>query len=63
LPEVPSPWDGIFEAKTLPNQCVQDPLGVLMMTHPGWNQYDEDCLNLNVFAPEASDHELEYIKK
>lgn len=52
LPIVAAPWDGVLETKALPQSCVQDPAGLLWMTHPGWNNYGEDCLNLNVFAPE-----------
>jgi carboxylesterase type B len=55
-PVEPRPWDGVFDAKTLPNLCIQDPLQDIEMTHPGWNKFDEDCLKLNVFAPEVRRH-------
>jgi len=54
LPQNPLPHDGVFEAKTLPSACIQNIAGLIWMTHPGWNNYDEDCLNLNVYAPEVT---------
>ncbi|ELU08148.1 hypothetical protein CAPTEDRAFT_75979, partial [Capitella teleta] len=59
-PEKAEPWDDVFVADTLGNQCPQNPSGLLWMTHPGWDKYDEDCLNLNVFAPEDMNPDTPY---
>ena len=52
-PQKAQAWDGVFVADTLSNVCMQFPLGVLTLTHPTWNKYDEDCLNLNIYVPEV----------
>ena len=50
------PWQGIYEATTLPNSCQQEP----SLVFPGfrgeemWNpntQISEDCLYLNIWVP------------
>jgi len=51
-PQLPDNWEGVLQATNLPDSCIQDPVGLLWMTHPGWNNYSENCLNLNVYAPE-----------
>ncbi|CAD5111483.1 DgyrCDS792 [Dimorphilus gyrociliatus] len=54
LPPVdPEKWDN-FVADSLGAACPQDPVGFIWFTHPGWNLYEEDCLNLNIFAPNES---------
>ena len=53
-PEPADPWDDVFMATSLAPQCMQAIQGWLWLTHPGWNNYDEDCLNLNVFTPEVA---------
>jgi len=45
-------WQGEFIADTLPDQCMQNPLGVLILTHPLWFRFDEDCLTMSIFKPE-----------
>ena len=52
-PEKADPWEEVFVADTLGNQCVQNPEALLWLTHPGWDKIDEDCLNLNIFAPQV----------
>jgi len=51
-PQLPESWHGVLETKFLPDACIQDPAGLLWMTHPGWHNYSEDCLNLNIYAPD-----------
>jgi carboxylesterase type B len=51
-PQLPVSWTGVRETKELPDACIQDPAGLIWMTHPGWHNYSEDCLNLNVYAPD-----------
>jgi len=46
------PWEGVFEAKSLGSACMQGVGGLVWITHPGFRNIDEDCLNLNVFTPE-----------
>ena len=51
-PVDPEPYDGVFNASRLGNSCIQDSgVGWLWLTHPGWNRYSEDCLNLDVYTP------------
>ena len=45
------PWDDVLNATSLPTLCVQSDSGVIRYTHPWYQNYGEDCLNLNVFAP------------
>jgi len=45
-------WQGEFIADTLSDQCMQSPLGVLVLTHPLWFRYSEDCLTMNIYKPE-----------
>ena len=48
-----TPWEGVVECFDLPVQCIQNERGILWLTHPGFGNYGEDCLNVNVFAPEV----------
>lgn len=53
-PEEPEPWDDVFEADFLGSQCEQHPISLMMLTHPTWRDYDEDCLHLHIFTPAVS---------
>ena len=53
-PEPAEYWDGTFEAFELATQCMQAEVGWLWLTQPGWSDYGEDCLNLNVFTPKVT---------
>ena len=52
------PWgDDILNATTdngLPPACTQARFGVTVITHPLYDNFDEDCLNVNVFTPSVS---------
>jgi len=48
-----SGWTQDFVASELPNMCMQNPIGLMFMTHPFWTKYNEDCLTLNIFKPET----------
>jgi hypothetical protein len=52
-PQPPQPWQDVFNATQLSNACIQDAKHLTDM-HPGWNKFSEDCLNLNIFAPQVS---------
>ena len=53
-PVDPPAYDGPFIADRLGNSCVQSRgTSWIWLTHPGWNRYDEDCLNLDVYTPEV----------
>ena len=54
-PQRPLPaesWEGVFNATALRTTCMQNPASN-WITHPGWLDVGEDCLNLNVFTPEV----------
>ena len=54
IPVDPPTYDGVFVADRLGNACIQDRgTNWLWLTHPGWNRYFEDCLNLDVYTPEV----------
>ena len=53
LPQPVDPWDDVFVADTLPTACIQNTGGWLWITHPGWNRHGEDCLYMDVYAPEV----------
>lgn len=53
-PQKAEAWSDVFEANSLGNVCIQNPVGVIVFTHPGWTKYSEDCLNLNIYAPEVT---------
>ncbi|CAH1776529.1 unnamed protein product [Owenia fusiformis] len=49
-PEEPDIWNGTFDATRFRSACLQS--GFLMaITHPDWDDYDEDCLNMNIYSP------------
>ena len=51
--EEPTSWSTPFIADRYGHMCPQS--GVLInVTHPGYDDYDEDCLYLNVYAPHVS---------
>jgi carboxylesterase type B len=50
-PERPEPWTKPFIADELGAACTQVEIGVVWLTNPLWVRYNENCLNLNVFAP------------
>lgn len=52
LPRKPEPWSGVFQAKKLPPACYQSVPGLIWLTHPGHANVREDCLNINVYAPD-----------
>ena len=52
-PQPADPWDDVFIADTLPDACPQN-FGTLALTHPFWTRFSEDCLYINVFAPNVS---------
>ena len=52
-PEKPEAWEGVRKAHRLPNSCPQFPLGLIWITQPLWGNYDEDCLYMNIYAPEV----------
>jgi len=52
LPQKHDGWEEEFIADTLPDQCMQSPIGVLILTHPLWFRFSEDCLTMSIFKPE-----------
>ena len=52
------PFTEDFIADELPAACSQPRVGLIWLTHPLWNKYDEDCLTLNVYAPNVSEIQL-----
>jgi len=54
-------WTTEFVANTLPDQCMQSPLGVLILTHPLWFRFSEDCLTMSIFKPENPVGPLEVV--
>jgi len=50
-PRKAEPWNGEFVADTLPDLCMQNPAGLLFLTHPFWTKYSENCLTLNIVKP------------
>ena len=53
-PEEPDPWEEPLEALTPGTACIQrEVFRLLILTHPHWDNYGEDCLNLNIFTPEV----------
>ena len=53
-PEAAQPWDDVLTADRLPDACPQAWGGILALTHPHWFRFNEDCLYVNVFAPNVS---------
>ena len=47
----PDPWTTTFVADAFGHACPQARIGILWLTHPGWGDYNEDCLTLNIYAP------------
>jgi len=45
------------DASKLGSACPQGRGGVLLLTHPLWDDYSEDCLNMNIYAPNATSSE------
>jgi len=54
-PELPTKWTEPFIANELGNACPQAEVGVIWLTNPLWFKYSENCLNVNVFAPNNTD--------
>lgn len=50
-PQEPDPWE-LFVADELSSACIQNLIGELILTHPGWLNVREDCLNVNIYTPE-----------
>ena len=50
-PQEPDSWDDVFVADHLRTVCTQNANSTLMLTHPGWTDIEEDCLNLNIYTP------------
>lgn len=51
-PEKRDPWaPEIFAALELGQACPQSQGGLLDFTHPGFDNYGEDCLNLDIYTP------------
>ena len=50
-PEEPDSWDEVFVADRLGSTCTQNTSTTLTRTHDNWQNVDEDCLNLNIYAP------------
>lgn len=53
-PERPARWTEPFVADSLGNACIQDEAGLVWVTHPLFVRYSENCLNINVYAPNVS---------
>jgi len=53
-PEKHPGWAGTLPAGTVPAVCMQNPLGLISITHPLWTKYSEDCLSLNIYKPETA---------
>ncbi|WP_199042936.1 carboxylesterase/lipase family protein [Glycomyces salinus] len=54
-PEEAEPWDGVRAADRFGSACAQGESALGMPSVPGVN---EDCLNLNVYAPDTGDRDL-----
>jgi para-nitrobenzyl esterase len=61
-PAPPRPWDGVFDATAAGTACpqsvgaaTQEVNGFARLFGPGDLLTDEDCLNLNVFAPDDAE--------
>jgi carboxylesterase type B len=53
-PQPLSQWQNVFNAKQLSNACMQDGKSSMLKYHfPAWKKFSEDCLNLNIFAPQV----------
>ena len=50
-PEEPEPWSEPLDATSLKSACVQTAVNDIQVTHPGWNDYSEDCLHLSIYTP------------
>ena len=48
-PQEPAPW-GTFVADKYGHMCPQGG-GVFGLTHPGFKDFDEDCLTLSIYSP------------
>ncbi|CAD5118434.1 DgyrCDS7143 [Dimorphilus gyrociliatus] len=55
-PEVPE-RQSLIVADTLGAACPQGRTGVILLTHPLWDRFSEDCLNMNVYSPNATNTE------
>ena len=49
-PEPRDPWTGVFDATPLGAACPQSTTGVVRYTHPDFDNWSEDCLNLNIYT-------------
>ena len=49
-PEPRDPWTGVFDATPLGAACPQNPRGLLRLTHPDFDNWSEDCLNLDIYT-------------
>ncbi|CAD5111482.1 DgyrCDS791 [Dimorphilus gyrociliatus] len=52
-PENPDRWEN-YVADSLGPVCPQGSAGVLLLTHPLWDSFDENCLHLNLYAPNTT---------
>lgn len=52
-PVAKSAWKGVYEAKELPNACVQAIMGFLRADP---EKMSEDCLYLNIWTPSSENH-------
>uniref|UniRef100_A0A6I8P6K3 Carboxylesterase 4A n=1 Tax=Ornithorhynchus anatinus TaxID=9258 RepID=A0A6I8P6K3_ORNAN len=56
-PQPPEPWEGVRQATTYPNSCLQESWGQIasmIFTNRRnyvWLKFGEDCLYLNVYSP------------
>ena len=50
----PDPWDETLDASKAGNACIQKTSISMNLTHIGWTRHSEDCLNLNIYAPQVS---------
>ncbi len=53
-PESLDAWTEPFIADRFGAACTQAPINVIGLTNPDWSLYSEDCLNINVYAPNVS---------
>lgn len=53
-PEEPDPYEDVFVADQLSSACEQSSGLLIWLTQPGWNDYNEDCLHLSIYAPAVS---------
>ena len=51
-PEDPEPWSTPYIANKLRSHCIQWPISA-QLTHLGWNDFDEDCLYMNLYTPQV----------